>query len=171
MATIDYMICAYGPYAASATGGNGWARDFLAGVLTLPATPFYENIGGKNHLAYASTILFCISVLLVISVYIIYWKGPVLRARSPFAQQLNSAREEHHAQNESRRASIASAGAGAQPERPGKRPVGSRSNSFVYATGASASRNNSFIRPGASRNNSFVRPAASRNASRANSLV
>jgi MFS family permease len=57
MATIDYMVAAYGPYSASATGGNGWARDFLAGVLTLPATPFFQNIGGKNHLAYASTIL------------------------------------------------------------------------------------------------------------------
>lgn len=57
MATIDYMICAYGPYSASATGGNGWARDFLAGVLTIPATPFFTNIGGKNHLADASTIL------------------------------------------------------------------------------------------------------------------
>ncbi len=43
MATIDYMICAYGPYSASATGGNGWSRDFLAGVLTLPATPFYTS--------------------------------------------------------------------------------------------------------------------------------
>jgi MFS family permease len=43
MATIDYMICAYGPYSASATGGNGWSRDFLAGVLTLPATPFFES--------------------------------------------------------------------------------------------------------------------------------
>lgn len=40
MATIDYMICAYGPYSASATGGNGFARDFLAAVLTVPATPF-----------------------------------------------------------------------------------------------------------------------------------
>lgn len=30
MATIDYMICAYGPYSASATGGNGWAVCFLA---------------------------------------------------------------------------------------------------------------------------------------------
>lgn len=94
MATIDYMICAYGPYSASATGGNGWARDFLAGVLTLPATPFFSNIGGKNHLAYASTILFAISLLLVVSVYIIYWKGPVLRKRSPFAQQLSAARDE-----------------------------------------------------------------------------
>jgi hypothetical protein len=43
MATIDYMVCAYGPYSASATGGNGWSRDFLAGVLTLPATPFFES--------------------------------------------------------------------------------------------------------------------------------
>ena len=56
MATIDYMICAYGPYSASATGGNGWSRDFLAGVLTIPATPFFTNIG-SNPLAYASTIL------------------------------------------------------------------------------------------------------------------
>jgi len=90
MATIDYMICAYGPYSASATGGNGWARDFLAGVLTVPAIPFFENIGAAsgNNLEYATTILFCISFVLVIAVYIIYWKGPVLRAQSPFAQAL-----------------------------------------------------------------------------------
>jgi MFS family permease len=56
MATIDYMICAYGPYSASATGGNGWSRDFLAGVLTIPATPFFTNIS-SNPLANASTIL------------------------------------------------------------------------------------------------------------------
>ncbi|KAL2850555.1 major facilitator superfamily domain-containing protein [Aspergillus pseudoustus] len=94
MATIDYMICAYGPYSASATGGNGWARDFLAGVLTIPATPFFQNIGGKHHLEYASTILFCISFILVIAVYAIYWYGPTLRKRSPFAQQLSDARAE-----------------------------------------------------------------------------
>lgn len=43
MATIDYMICAYGPYSSSATGGNGFSRDFLAGVLTIPATPFFTS--------------------------------------------------------------------------------------------------------------------------------
>ncbi|KAF2703844.1 multidrug transporter [Pleomassaria siparia CBS 279.74] len=97
MATIDYMICAYGPYSASATGGNGWSRDFLAGVLTLPATPFYQNIpnsSSRNHLAYASTILFVISFALVAAVYIIYWKGPELRKRSKFAQQLQGAKTE-----------------------------------------------------------------------------
>lgn len=107
MATIDYMICAYGPYSASATGGNGWARDFLAGVLTIPAVPFFQNIGkasGKN-LEYASTILFCISFVLVVAVYVIYWKGPVLRKRSPFAQKLASARQEN--EDAGRRGSVA----------------------------------------------------------------
>lgn len=93
MATIDYMICAYGPYSASATGGNGWSRDFLAGVLTIPATPFFQNIGSKP-LQYATTILACIATVLVMAVYVIYWKGPVLRKRSPFAQQLSNARLE-----------------------------------------------------------------------------
>lgn len=90
MATIDYMICAYGPYSASATGGNGWARDFLAGVLTVPATPFYTNIGAAQHknFEYPSLILFAISVVLVAAVYWVYWKGPMLRKRSPFAQSL-----------------------------------------------------------------------------------
>jgi len=99
MATIDYMICAYGPYSASATGGNGWARDFLAGVLTVPAIPFFSNIGAAsgNNLEYATTILFCISFVLVIAVYVIYWKGPVLRKRSPFAQALaDEGKEEGH---------------------------------------------------------------------------
>ena len=98
MATIDYMICAYGPYSASATGGNGWARDFLAGVLTIPATPFFTNIGKESgyNLEYACTILACISFVLVIAVYVVYWKGPTLRKRSAFAQQLAGAREEQN---------------------------------------------------------------------------
>ncbi|CAJ2510300.1 Uu.00g062000.m01.CDS01, partial [Anthostomella pinea] len=105
MATIDYMICAYGPYSASATGGNGWARDFLAGVLTVPATPFYSNIGREKgmNLEYASTILFCISAVLVAAVYVIYWKGPELRKQSPFAQSLAKTSGEAHG----RRVSVA----------------------------------------------------------------
>lgn len=107
MATIDYMVCAYGPYSASATGGNGWARDFLAGVLTVPALPFFENIakGSGKSLEYASTILFGISLVLVIAVYVIYWKGPTLRKRSPFAQRLADARQEQA--NDGRRTSVA----------------------------------------------------------------
>lgn len=156
--STDYMIAAYGPYSASATGGNGWSRDFLAGVLTVPATPFYTNIGrskGRN-LEYASTILFCIATVLVAAVYVIYWKGPVLRKRSPFAQQLDAERK-------------------GAPERNGhkerltgahKRPVsglGSRQNSY-YTSQNAVSRNAS---RNASRN---VSRNPSRNVSRANSL-
>ncbi|PWY74375.1 synaptic vesicle transporter [Aspergillus heteromorphus CBS 117.55] len=149
MATIDYMICAYGPYSASATGGNGWSRDFLAGVLTIPATPFFTNIGGKYHLEYASTILFCISFLLVIAVYVIYWYGPTLRKRSPFAQQLSDARVE--LETNGRRLS--------------KIPSHSRANSFARSQQNLRVRQTMGSRPG-----SYVasRPASNVN-SRANS--
>lgn len=129
MATIDYMICAYGPYSASATGGNGWSRDFLAGVLTLPATPFFTNIGGKQHLQIASTILFCISFVLVIAVYVIYWYGPVLRKRSPFAQQLHAARQEDSGRRMSSFAAYGGSNGGSR--------MGSRSQSYSGAKGSS----------------------------------
>lgn len=95
MATVDYMIAAYGPYSASATGGNGFSRDLLAGVLTLPATPFFTNIGGARHLNYASLILGCIGILVTIPVYIFYFKGEWFRKRSPFAQSLQAARNDN----------------------------------------------------------------------------
>jgi MFS family permease len=88
MATIDYMVAAYGEYSASATGGNGFARDFLAGISAMYATPMYSNIGGKFHLQWASTILGVLSLLVTIPIYIFYWKGPVIRERSKFAQTL-----------------------------------------------------------------------------------
>ena len=91
MATIDYMVAAYGPYSASATGGNALARDFLAGVAAYYATPLYSNVGGKNHLEYASTILACLAILVTSPIYIFYWKGEWFRNRSKFAQSLNSA--------------------------------------------------------------------------------
>ena len=37
--TLMGALQAYGPYAASATGGNGFARDFLAGIAALYSVP------------------------------------------------------------------------------------------------------------------------------------
>ncbi|SAM83463.1 related to multidrug resistant protein [Ustilago bromivora] len=84
MATIDYMIAAYGPYSASATGGNALARDFLAGISAMYATTLYETLG----LEWASTLLAFLAIIVVIPVYIFYWKGPAIRERSRFAQSL-----------------------------------------------------------------------------------
>lgn len=39
-------------------------------------------------------MLVCVSVPLVAAVYVIYWYGETLRKRSPFAQQLQDARQE-----------------------------------------------------------------------------
>lgn len=91
--SIDYMIAAYGVYAASATGGNDLARDFLAGIAALYAHPFYENIGPENRkLVYPSTILACLAVLVIIPVYVFYWKGEQIRLKSRFAQELEKQR-------------------------------------------------------------------------------
>lgn len=92
--SIDYMIAAYGPYAASATGGNDLARDFLAGVAALYAHPFYENVGGEKwHLIYPTAILACLAVPIIIPIYVFYWKGPKLRLKSKFAMELEKARQ------------------------------------------------------------------------------
>lgn len=92
MATIDYIIAAYGPYAASATGGNGFSRDLLAGISAMYAVPMYNNIGDKFHYSWASTVLGCLAVLVAIPLYIFYWKGPKIREWSKFAQVLEADR-------------------------------------------------------------------------------
>ncbi|KAI2619821.1 MFS general substrate transporter [Hypomontagnella submonticulosa] len=90
MTTIDYMVAAYGPYSASATGGNGFARDFLAGILTWVAAPYYDAFEQYSlGLQTANTVLAVISLFLVVATYVIYQKGPIMRKRSPFAQSLN----------------------------------------------------------------------------------
>ena len=93
MATVDYMIAAYGPYSASATGGNGFARDFLAGIAAMYATPMYEHIGDRYKLEWPSTILGFLAILVTIPIYVFYWKGPAIRERSKFAQVLASDRK------------------------------------------------------------------------------
>ncbi len=70
---------------------------------------------------------------LVIAVYVIYWKGPVLRKRSPFAQQLEEAR--HNIATQGRRlskvpeASRASSYARSQQDLRIRQTMGSRTGS------------------------------------------
>ncbi|KAJ5567811.1 Major facilitator superfamily domain general substrate transporter [Penicillium sp. DV-2018c] len=93
MATVDYMIASYGPYAASATGGNGFARDFLAGVAAMYSVPMYEHMGNKYHLEWPSTFLGFMAIIFTIPIYVFYWKGPRIRELSPFAQTLAADRK------------------------------------------------------------------------------
>jgi len=119
MATIDYMIAAYGPFSASATGGNGFARDFLAGIAAMYATPFFENLPEPYTLETPTTILACIALVATIPIYIFYWKGEWFRNRSQFAQSIGKTRA---ANNEGRRVSTAQ-GMGGQHQQVRQRNV------------------------------------------------
>lgn len=89
-ATIDYMVAAYGAYSASATGGNGFARDFLAGMCALYTGPMYKKLKPQN----STFLLFGVSSAVCVPVYLIYKYGPLIRERSKFAQQLAQGRED-----------------------------------------------------------------------------
>ncbi|KAI8960267.1 MFS general substrate transporter [Daldinia sp. FL1419] len=89
MTTIDYMVKAYGPYSASATGGNGFARDFLAGVLTWASEPYYDAFDFHYGLQVANTVLAGVGLILVVATFMVYYKGPSMRKRSPFAESLS----------------------------------------------------------------------------------
>ncbi|KAK7740910.1 hypothetical protein SLS53_004973 [Cytospora paraplurivora] len=78
--TIDYMVAAYGFYAASATGGNGFARDFLAGVLTPVGKLWIEDMGPQAMCG----ILAGFSFLFFLACILVRLKGPLLRRRSKY---------------------------------------------------------------------------------------
>lgn len=86
--SVDYMIAAYGPYSASATGGNAFARDFLAGVSAMYAAPLYHNLSQTRPSELATTTLAGLSCLVVVPIYVFYWKGPEIRKASKFASIL-----------------------------------------------------------------------------------
>lgn len=94
-ATVDYMIAAYGPYSASACGGNALARDFLAGISAMFAVPMYEKMGYE----WATSLLGFASILIIFPIYILWWQGPTVRERSLFAQTLAAGREANDGKN------------------------------------------------------------------------
>lgn len=89
-ATIDYMVAAYGgKYSASATGGNGFSRDVLAGVCSFYTGPMYHKLGNQN----ATWLLFGLSVIVIIPIFWIYRYGPSIRARSKYAREVEVDRQ------------------------------------------------------------------------------
>ena len=75
------------------------------------STPMYTNIGANTgyKLEYASTILACLGLLVVIPVYVFYWKGPKVRKASKFAQELAADRKANEGRRASRLGSLAMA--------------------------------------------------------------
>lgn len=88
--TIDYMVAAYGFYAASATGGNGFARDFLAGALTPAGGPWVKSMGPQKMCGILAAIsaMFC-GICIGVRVH-----GAKLRRHSKYTVQEVNATEE-----------------------------------------------------------------------------
>ncbi|KAI0971246.1 major facilitator superfamily domain-containing protein [Xylaria arbuscula] len=95
MGTTDYLVAAYGPWAASATGGNSMARDMLAGLVTPIAIPFYTRIGKEDEFGQASFILCMASVVVVAFAIWTYSHGHKYRRKSPIAMSMASRRSQH----------------------------------------------------------------------------
>jgi hypothetical protein len=64
--SIDYTVAAYGPYAASATGGNDFARDFLSGIAALYSTPSTLTHASHNHFVSQSPLSLPVLELLLL---------------------------------------------------------------------------------------------------------
>ena len=74
------MIAAYRPHSASATDGNGFMRDFLIGTCALYTGLLYQKPGVWNPylMLFGQAVLFCVPV------YVFYFEGPQIRAKSKF---------------------------------------------------------------------------------------
>ena len=94
LGTVDYMVAAYGPYSASATGGNALARDVLAGAAAMYAGPFYRKFPRYPWTLIAPTLILAgLSVLFLVSLYWIYVRGPTMRKNSKMAEDIGHRRE------------------------------------------------------------------------------
>jgi hypothetical protein len=88
-ATIDYMVASYGEFSASATGGNGFARDFLAGMCAIYTKPMFQKLGIQS----TYFVLLGLAVCVCIPVYVFYYYGPAIRRKSKFAMELAAQKE------------------------------------------------------------------------------
>ncbi|KAL8701928.1 MAG: hypothetical protein Q9201_004658 [Fulgogasparrea decipioides] len=70
----------------------------------------YTNIPafGKLQLVWPTVILGILASLVTIPIFVFYWKGPAIRAKSKFAQSLASDRKAHEDRRRSTHASVAS---------------------------------------------------------------
>ena len=83
-ATI-YLTECYGIYAASAIGALSVGENVFAAFLPLASLPMYQSLGFQ----WASSLLACVSLVLVLPPLALIWKGPAARGRSKAIQELS----------------------------------------------------------------------------------
>lgn len=84
----QYLMDAYSKYAGSAIAAVAFGENVFSAFLPLAASSMYTNLGYQ----WASSLLAFLSFALACAPMVLLWKGPEIRARSPFIQE---ARYEH----------------------------------------------------------------------------
>jgi MFS family permease len=82
-AIMMYVTDAYAKYAASASAAVCFGENIFAAFLPLAAQSMYTNLGFR----WASSVLAFVALLLSIAPIVLVWKGPYIRARSPFMRK------------------------------------------------------------------------------------
>ena len=77
-----YLPLAYPRYAASLFAGNDFARSALAGAAVIFSRPLFGNLG----IGPGVSLLAGLTLTLVPGIYVLYFWGPKLRAKSRFAE-------------------------------------------------------------------------------------
>ncbi len=89
MALLNYLTDAYEIFAASAMAATSCCRSIFGALLPLAATPMYGTLG----IAWASTLLGCLSLAMSIIPLAFIRYGDRIRASSKFCQELREQRE------------------------------------------------------------------------------
>jgi DHA1 family multidrug resistance protein-like MFS transporter len=76
-----YLPFTYPQYAASLFAANDFARSGLAAAAIMFSRPMFLNIG----INWGVSLLGFLTIACIVFLYLLYWKGGVLRARSKFA--------------------------------------------------------------------------------------
>ncbi|KAK6197540.1 multidrug resistance [Scheffersomyces amazonensis] len=83
---FNYLGMSFWRYLASVFAGNDLFRSVIAGVFPLFGRALFDNLKTERFpVAYGSTILGCITILMLLIPVLFYVNGPKLRARSKYS--------------------------------------------------------------------------------------
>lgn len=100
MALLNYLTDAYEIFAASAMAAASCCRSLAGAVLPFATTPMYNNLG----VAWATSLLAFLSLIMCAIPFIFLWKGDTLRAGSKFCVYLKKNKEKELAERARERA-------------------------------------------------------------------
>ncbi|KAF3770833.1 putative MFS multidrug transporter [Cryphonectria parasitica EP155] len=92
LGVVNYLTDAYEKYAASALSAASLGRNTFGAFLPLAAKPLFANLG----FGWAGSLLGFVGVAMSVIPVVLLFKGPAIRARSPFMSESTYDEEERN---------------------------------------------------------------------------